>query len=124
MCKYRHSSPLEQYPLRTKKLHSGILRRLYSCRNSQCSPFLQRARSQCLHTSELKPPEVVAGAAEEEEEDCVEVDVGSRAWLYVRLRKGEKLNVYRGVAWVRICWARSDGVACGGAGAMAVVAMV
>lgn len=50
MCRYRHSSPLEQYPLRTKKLHSGILRRLYSCRNSQASPFLHSPRSQCLQT--------------------------------------------------------------------------
>lgn len=39
-----------------KKLHSGILRRLYSCKNSQCSPFLHKPRSQCLQTSELSPP--------------------------------------------------------------------
>ena len=56
MWRYRHSSPLEQYPLRMKKLHSGILRRLYSCRNSQCSPFLHRPRSQCLQTRLLRPP--------------------------------------------------------------------
>lgn len=57
MCRYKHSSPLLQYPFLTKKLHSGILRRLYSCKNSHDSPFLQRPRSQCLHTSEPKPPE-------------------------------------------------------------------
>lgn len=56
MCTYRHSSPLEQKPLLRKKLHSGIFLRLYSCRNSHCSPFLQSPRSQCLQTRELRPP--------------------------------------------------------------------
>jgi hypothetical protein len=46
--------PLLQYPFRTKKLHSGIFLKLYSCRNSQLSPFLHRPRSQCLQTKLLK----------------------------------------------------------------------
>jgi len=52
--KVRSVPPLLQYPLRTKKLHSGIFLRLYSCKNSQLSPFLHRPRSQCLQTRLLK----------------------------------------------------------------------
>lgn len=46
--------PFEQYPFLTKKLHSGIFLRLYSCRNSQCSPFLHSPLNQCLQTRLLK----------------------------------------------------------------------
>lgn len=46
--------PFEQYPFLAKKLHSGIFLRLYSCKNSQLSPFLHKPRSQCLHTKLLK----------------------------------------------------------------------
>ena len=46
--------PLEQYPFRMKKLHSGIFLRLNSCRNSHDSPFLHRPFSQCLQTRLLK----------------------------------------------------------------------
>ena len=52
--KISYVPPLLQYPFLTKKLHSGIFRRLYSCKNSQLSPFLHKPRSQCLHTRLLK----------------------------------------------------------------------
>lgn len=45
-----HSSPDEQNPCLVKNQHSGILLRLYSCRNSQSPAFLHSPRSQCLHT--------------------------------------------------------------------------
>lgn len=37
-------------PYFVKNQHSGIFFKLYSCRNSQFSPFLQSPRSQCLQT--------------------------------------------------------------------------
>lgn len=52
MWRYMHSG-LEHSPYLLKNQHSGIFLRLYSCKNSQCSPFLQRPRSQCLQTTDL-----------------------------------------------------------------------
>jgi hypothetical protein len=54
--------PLEQYPFLVKKLHSGIFLRLYSCKNSQVSPFLHSPRSQCLHTRLLSNLELLLTA--------------------------------------------------------------
>ena len=42
--------PLRHVRRRAYWVHSGIMRRLYSWRNSHVSPFLQRPRSQCLQT--------------------------------------------------------------------------
>lgn len=52
MCKYMHSG-FEHSPYLLKNQHSGIFFKLYSCKNSQFSPFLQRPRSQCLQTTDL-----------------------------------------------------------------------
>lgn len=52
MCKYMHSG-FEHSPYLLKNQHSGIFFKLYSCRNSQFSPFLHRPRSQCLQTTDL-----------------------------------------------------------------------
>jgi len=118
--------------LRTKKLHSGIFRRLYSCKNSQVSPFLQRPLSQCLQTREPKPPPagLLEGAEESglappvavEEETCRsgQWDLrgqlpetkalqmgrsGGRLCWCVFWRKGVKEKVYRGAEWASIACA-------------------
>ena len=52
MWRYMHSG-LEHSPYLLKNQHSGIFFKLYSCKNSQFSPFLHSPRSQCLHTTDL-----------------------------------------------------------------------
>lgn len=53
-CAYRHSSPAEQYPYLANHQHSGMRRRLYSCKNSHASPFLHSPLNQCLQTVERR----------------------------------------------------------------------
>lgn len=52
MWRYMHSG-LEHSPYLLKNQHSGIFFKLYSCKNSQFSPFLHKPRSQCLQTTDL-----------------------------------------------------------------------
>lgn len=47
---------MEHSPYFEKNQHSGIFFKLYSCRNSQSSPFLQRPRNQCLQTTVFSMP--------------------------------------------------------------------
>ncbi|PHH91846.1 hypothetical protein CDD83_10019 [Cordyceps sp. RAO-2017] len=112
-----------------KKLHSGILRRLYSCRNSQCSPFLHSPRSQCLQTSELSPPDGCDARPSAACRSAHRVPFGhdpvwnalhagrsaaSPTW-YVCRRKAEKRKLYGcGAEWLRIAYA-AESLAAGGA---------
>lgn len=52
MWRYMHSG-FEHSPYLLKNQHSGIFFKLYSCKNSQPSPFLHNPRSQCLQTTDL-----------------------------------------------------------------------
>lgn len=52
ICKYMHSG-FEHSPYLLKNQHSGIFFKLYSCKNSQFSPFLHSPLSQCLQTTDL-----------------------------------------------------------------------